>query len=126
MDVARGAAAAAARRRAARSCALAIDGSADRDAPAGRAGEPGTPVFTDAGWEALVALLHDIADPATALGHPVVFHPHGGTFVETPAEVERLVAATDPARMGICLDVGHYMVGGGDPVAAIRAAAAIG
>jgi inosose dehydratase len=100
---------------------LAIDGSADRDTPAGRADEPGTPVLTDAGWESLVALIHAIADRAAALGHPVVFHPHGGTFIETPAEVERLTASTDPERMGICLDVGHYVVGGGDPVAAIRA-----
>jgi inosose dehydratase len=51
----------------------------------------------------------------------VAFHPHGGTFIETPAEVERLAAETDPGRMGICLDVGHYLVGGGDPVTAIRA-----
>lgn len=100
---------------------LAIDGSADRDAGAGRASEPGTPVLTDAGWDSLVTLIHAIADRATPLGHPVVFHPHGGTFVETPAEVERLAAATDPERMGICLDVGHYLVGGGDPVTAIRA-----
>ena len=100
---------------------LAIDGSADRDAPAGRANEPGTPVLTDAGWESLVALIHTIADRAAPLGHPVVFHPHGGTYIETPAEVERLAASTDPERMGVCLDVGHYVVGGGDPVAAIRA-----
>ncbi len=100
---------------------LAIDGSADRDRAAGRASEPGTPVLTDAGWESLVELIHAIADRATALGHPVAFHPHGGTFIETPAEVERLAAATDTKRMGICLDVGHYLVGGGDPVTAIRA-----
>jgi inosose dehydratase len=100
---------------------LAIDGSADRDAAAGRADEPGTPVLTDAGWDSLVSLLNAIADRASALGHPVVFHPHGGTFIETPAEVARLAAATDPERMGICLDVGHYLVGGGDPVMAIRA-----
>ena len=99
---------------------LAIDGSADRDAAAGRADQPGTPVLTDAGWESLVAVIHAIADRAAALGHPVVFHPHGGTFIETPAEVERLAASTDPERMGICLDVGHYLVGGGDPVTATR------
>src|SRR5262249_37482024 len=27
---------------------------------------------------------------------------------------------TDPARIGICLDVGHHLVGGGDPVATLR------
>ena len=100
---------------------LAIDGIPRSRPPAGRADEQGTPVRTDAGWESLVEVIHAIADRATALGHPVVFHPHGGTFIETPAEVERLVASTDPGRMGICLDVGHYLVGGGDPVTAIRA-----
>lgn len=99
---------------------VAIDGSWERDASAGRADAPPTPVFTDAGWLALGVLLHDIADAAAALGHPTVFHPHAGTFVETPAEVDRLLATTDPARIGICLDVGHDIVGGGDPVAAVR------
>jgi inosose dehydratase len=99
----------------------AVDGSPDRDASAGRAGTPPSPVFTDAAWAALVAVLHDIADAASALGHPTVFHPHAGTFVETPADVDRLVGATDPARIGICLDVGHDIVGGGDPVATLRA-----
>ena len=100
---------------------LALDSSPGRDEAAGRASEPGTPVLSDPGWDSLVELIHAVADRATALGHPVVFHPHGGTFIETPAEVERLAAATDPGRMGICLDVGHYLVGGGDPVTAIRA-----
>ncbi len=100
---------------------LAIDGSPDRDSSAGRVAEPGTPVLTVAGWASLVELIHGIADRAAALGHAVVFHPHAGTFIETPVEVERLAASTDPERMGICLDVGHHLVGGGDPVAAIRA-----
>jgi inosose dehydratase len=65
-------------------------------------------------------VIHDIADRANAWGHPVSFHPHSATFVETPAEVDRLVASSDPERIGICLDVGHYLVGGGDPVTAIR------
>jgi len=95
----------------------AIDGSSDRDATAGRADGAPTPVFTDAAWAALVALLHDIADAAAALGHRTAFHPHAGTFIETPAEIDRLVTSTDPARIGICLDVGHHIVGGGDPVA---------
>jgi inosose dehydratase len=99
---------------------VAIDGSADRDASAGRADPAPTPVFTDGAWAALVELLHDIADAAAALGHPTAFHPHVGTFIETPAEIDRLVAATDPARIGICLDVGHHIVGGGDPVADLR------
>ena len=40
-------------------------------------------------------------------GRTFAFHPHAGTFVETPAEIRRLAAATDPTRVAICLDAGH-------------------
>jgi inosose dehydratase len=99
---------------------LALDGSPDRDGWAGHAATPGTPDLTDAAWDRLIELLHDIADAARELGHPTVFHPHAGTYIETPAEIDRLVTSSDPARLGICLDVGHHIVGGGDPVAALR------
>jgi inosose dehydratase len=49
-----------------------------------------------------------------------VYHPHTGSFVETPAEVDWLMQSTDADFVGLCLDVGHYIVGGGDPVQAIR------
>lgn len=100
---------------------LALDLSSGRHERAGRAGEPGTPVLTDAGWAALADVVHTLAADAAALGHRTAFHPHAGTFVETPAEVERFVAATNPAQVGICLDVGHLLVGGGDPVATLGA-----
>ena len=99
---------------------LALHGSPDRDLHAGRATEAGTPVLTEAGWAGLAETVHAIADRANDLGHPVSFHPHAGTLVETVAEAERLLRTTDPARVGLCLDVGHWIVGGGDPVVAIR------
>ncbi|MEA2633069.1 MAG: inosose dehydratase [Chloroflexota bacterium] len=99
---------------------VAIDGSSDRDERAGRADADGTPRFTDDAWQDLADVLHTLADETIAAGHQLAFHPHAGTYVETPAEVERLVDITDPATVGICLDVGHYLVGGGDPVAALR------
>ena len=100
---------------------LALDGSPDRDRHAGRATEAGTPVLTESGWASLVETIHAIADRAIALGHPVSFHPHAGTLVETVPETERLLRSTDPARLGLCLDVAHWIVAGGDPVATIRA-----
>ena len=99
---------------------VALDGSPDRDEWAGRATEPGTPRFTDEAWRRLTSVLHALADETIEAGHRLAFHPHAGTFIETPAEVARLVAATDPTKVGICLDVGHYLVGGGDPVEALR------
>jgi inosose dehydratase len=38
--------------------------------------------------------------------------------------VARLLEATDPELLGICLDTGHYVYGGGDPVAFADAHAA--
>ncbi len=44
-----------------------------------------------------------------------------GSIERAPAEVERLVVELDASLVGICLDVGHYLVGGGDPVSAVHA-----
>jgi inosose dehydratase len=43
-------------------------------------------------------------------------HHHAGTFVETPAEIERLLAETDPDLVGLLLDTGHATYGGADAV----------
>ena len=99
---------------------LALDVSPGRAERAARADGPGTPVLTDAGWDALVDTVHALAADTREAGLRAVFHPHGGTFIETPAEVERLASRLDHALVGICLDVGHYLVGGGDPVQALR------
>jgi len=100
---------------------IALDLSDGRHERVARATEQGTPVLTDAGWDALIEVVHDVATLARETGHRVAFHPHGGTFVETEAEVERLAEGLDPDLVGIALDVGHLLVGGGDPVRALRA-----
>jgi inosose dehydratase len=99
---------------------VALDGSPDRDVAAGHATDADTPQMTDAGWDRLAALLRTIAAETKAAGARIAFHPHAGTFVETPTEVARLAAAVDVDTLPFCLDVGHYLVGGGDPVAALR------
>lgn len=99
---------------------LALDLSPEREVRAGRANEPGTPILTGEGWGRLIDTIEAIAAEALAAGHRVVFHPHAGTFVETPAEVDTLIGRLAPDLVGICLDVGHYLVGGGDPVRALR------
>jgi inosose dehydratase len=91
-----------------------------REPWAGRAGDPAAPRLDDGGMASLARVLETLAREAVAGGQRLAFHPHVGTFVETPEEVRRLVAATDPALVGLCLDVGHYTVGGGDPIVAVR------
>lgn len=53
-------------------------------------------------------------------GLRTVFHHHCAGFVETPEEVDSLLANTDQALVGMVLDMGHYMFGGGDPLKALK------
>jgi len=53
-------------------------------------------------------------------GLRTVFHHHIGTWVETPAETQRLLEMTNPAILGLCFDTGHWKFGGGDPVQGVR------
>ncbi len=94
--------------------------SPERVGWAGRANQAGVPSLTSEGRDRALALLDEVARAADARGQVVVYHPHVGSFVETPAEVDWLMASTDPRLVGLCLDVGHYTVGGGDPVEAVR------
>jgi len=55
-----------------------------------------------------------------ATGLRTVFHPHGAGYVETPWEVDELMARTDPSLVGLCLDTGHLCLGGGDPIEIYR------
>jgi inosose dehydratase len=96
----------------------AIDGSPERDVHAGRA--DAAPELTVEGWQRLIELLDDLSQRGQDLGVDTTFHPHAGTFVETPAETARLMEHTEPDRLGLCLDTGHWTVGGGDPLAAVR------
>jgi inosose dehydratase len=98
----------------------ALDFSPERSPWSARASDPGVPRLSKDGWSRLAALANRLAAETRDLGHHLAWHPHTGTFVETPGEAGRLFDATDPDLVGICLDVGHWTVGGGDPVDAIR------
>lgn len=93
---------------------LADSGSDERRAhPGGRAAGIG---LDDAGWERLAANLGTAADRVRAAGLEPTFHHHVGTYVETPEEIGQLLGRTD---VGLTLDTGHLLLGGGDPVDAL-------
>ena len=72
-------------------------------------------------WEHVVAGAHAVARAVLdKTGLATVFHHHCGGYVETPAEVDRLMHLTDPSLIGLCLDTGHCRFGGGDSVAFVR------
>ena len=53
-------------------------------------------------------------------GLTMVLHPHGDSHIETPEEIARVFEATDPELVSFCLDTGHIVYGGGDPLLMIE------
>ena len=53
-------------------------------------------------------------------GIRTVFHHHCAGYVETPEEIDMLMSVTDPNLLGLCLDMGHYAIGGGNPLHALK------
>jgi inosose dehydratase len=97
---------------------VAVHGGGEREGWSGRVAE-GAPQWDAAAFEGLATLLGELADAAPD-GVRVAFHPHTATWVESPDEVEALAGRLPGTGAGICLDVGHYIVGGGEPARAIR------
>jgi inosose dehydratase len=72
-----------------------------------------TPVALDEeSWRRAGAHLDELAELVAAEGLTLVLHPHAGTLVESAADVDRALAATD---VPWCLDTGHLLIGGVDP-----------
>ena len=75
----------------------------------------------DAGWQTYIAGINKVAEAVEGeTGLRTALHPHGSTYVETPAEVDEFLSRTDPEKVGIVFDTGHFMLGGGDPVAGVK------
>lgn len=54
-----------------------------------------------------------ITEIAKEFGLQMVLHPHAGTMFETPNDLDFLLNETD---INLCLDTGHIVVGGGNPL----------
>jgi inosose dehydratase len=79
------------------------------------------PVFTDAQWNALTSGLEELGKIATTAGMRLSYHHHMGTGVMTRADVDRLLASTDPALVCLLLDCAHIAFAGDDPLDLARA-----
>ncbi len=83
---------------------------------AGRVPVDGSKSLSPAQWNQVGAIIRQVEHAAEELGLRLVFHPHVATFVENPMEVECLFDALAGTQVGLCLDTGHCVYGGGDPV----------
>ena len=71
------------------------------------------PELDQAGWNVFFVNLERIKEAAAARGVTAVLHPHVGTMVETKADVMQVL---NGSTIDFCLDTGHMIIGGTDPV----------
>ena len=63
-------------------------------------------------WDTFVRGAERIARAVKGeAGLSTVFHHHCAGYVETPAEIGRLLEMTDPRLLGLVIDTGHFMYG---------------
>lgn len=77
-------------------------------------------VELDDSWDVLFESLSSVEDIGVRHGLTIAMHPHFGTVIERPHHLRRFV---DGCETGLCLDTGHLMVGGDDPVSVAELAA---
>jgi inosose dehydratase len=95
------------------------DASSDgRRARPGQGGSDRGLGLDDSAWRRFGIGLAGAVERCRDRGYEPTFHHETGTYVEAPWEIERVLELSD---IGLCLDTGHLLLGGGDPMTALRA-----
>jgi inosose dehydratase len=92
-------------------------GSDARRANPGRGRSDASLGLDDAGWTRFADGLRRAEEIAREQDFHPVFHAHTSTFVEAPAEIDRLLGLSE---IELLVDTGHLLLGGADPVRALR------
>ncbi len=69
--------------------------------------------LADDSWRELFQSLESVGEICDRHGIAVSLHQHYGTVVEHDDQLKRFL---DGSEMGLCLDTGHLVIGGSDPV----------
>jgi 5-dehydro-2-deoxygluconokinase len=89
-------------------------------ADSGAGGYERSHALGDGDWETLRRAIEAVQAIGRRHGLVVALHPHVGTVIEREPEIRRLLRDTS---VSLCLDTGHLVVAGADPVEVVRAAA---
>jgi inosose dehydratase len=88
-----------------------------RAAVSGRTEEMARNALSDEQLDRAGERLDRAAARCSERGLSAALHPHAATYVESPEEVEAILERT---ALPLCIDTGHAVVGGGDPVDLVR------
>ena len=72
--------------------------------------------FDDEGWKKFAHGVAMALARCRERGYEPTFHHETGTYIEAVWEIEKMLELT---QIGLCLDTGHLLVGGGDPLVAL-------
>jgi inosose dehydratase len=95
---------------------LADAGSPIRRANPGRSATDSSFGWSNSDWRRFADGFARVAEHCRERGYEPTFHHETGTHVEAAWEIEQMLEVTD---VGLCLDTGHLLMGGGDPVTAV-------
>jgi len=73
---------------------------------------------SQAQWQAYGDKLTRVAAFTQSQGVRLAYHHHMGAYVETPEDIDQLMAVTGD-EVGLLFDSGHCFMGGGDPLAVL-------
>ncbi len=96
---------------------LADAGSDLRRSRPGQAARDRSLGFDTEGWKHFGHGVEMAVARCRDRGYEPTFHHETGTYVEAPWEIEKVLELTS---IGLCLDTGHLLLGGGDPVKAME------
>ena len=77
-------------------------------------------VMNDEEWERLCTGLNKLGKKAKEIGISLTFHHHMGTVVQTEAEIDRMMANTDPEYFSLLFDSGHLAYCGEDYMSVLK------
>ncbi len=71
-------------------------------------------------WAQVPKTLSQIHEVVSVRGIAVAVHPHVGSHIETGYETRRLAESIEGSPIRFCLDTGHLVLGGADPIALLN------
>jgi inosose dehydratase len=70
---------------------------------------------SDTAWQHYADKVSEVARFTLSQGVRLAYHHHMGAYVESPADIDRLMALTS-TDVGLLFDSGHCYMGGGNPL----------
>lgn len=95
---------------------IADGGAPHRRVAVGRAATDRSVGLDDHQWQLWASGMAIVLDRCRARGYEPTLHPETGTFIEAEWEIDRALELTE---VGLCLETGHQMVGGGSALATL-------